>query len=173
MDKRKYYERLFEKKFQEEEKAQDSRQEDPNETLRILVKKTKKLVAITSLVVAGAVATRLSEEAHQRIVGRNAIVQEFNDATAEFGVYNWSDGYKINHGNHYYEYQDGIKAMAKTARNAGMSDNEIYIGLSNVINERAAEEAIGEKLDSATKVNLYKQAYINQKYQIESKGASK
>lgn len=87
--------------------------------------------------------------------GRNEIVKEFDEATSEYGItYHPSkedaetelDKYVIHHGSTYINTRDGINGMIDAARDNGMNDIEIAIGLNSVIKDYVTEGFIDTSL---------------------------
>lgn len=74
--------------------------------------------------------------------GHNEIICEFDDATSEYGVRQHSNGYQINYGTTYVDFKDGINGMIDAAREKGMNDVEIAIGLNSIISSTETKSFI-------------------------------
>ena len=107
------------------------------------------------LVAAISAASILGYEGVHRLQGRAAIIQEFADNTSDFGYYDSSyDGYHImKNGKVYDDFDDGIVDWIEEARASGMTDQEIYVGMSGwtEFNNDSIKEAIGDDFNTSTK----------------------
>lgn len=74
--------------------------------------------------------------------GQNEIVCEFDNATSEYGIRQYSTGYQINYGTTYVDFEDGINGMIDAARENGMNDTEIAIGLNSIISNQETRSFI-------------------------------
>ena len=81
------------------------------------------------------------------IDGHNEIVSEFDDATSEYEVRKYSNEYQINHGNIYVNLEHGINGMIDAARDKGMNDVEIAIGLNSLISSDMTKKYINTSLE--------------------------
>lgn len=111
------------------------------------------LSAVTAAVIAvgGAYAAGVPDY----IDGQNQIVDEFYEATSSYGVTPTNDGYYINRGGEYsntqQKFNQMVDEMILLAKKAGMTDEEVYIGLEKKVSETAAKDAYGYSMDLSTK----------------------
>lgn len=143
-------EELYKKSIIETKKNQRIKKEHKKKMI-------KRSLYAAALISVGALACKASQN-HQ---GRNEIVREFQEATNSFGVVNWNNGYQINEGETLVDFEIGIDHMIQKAKEKGMNDQEIAIGLSSCINESTAKKAIGEENYPTFKerCELYEKAY--------------
>ncbi len=126
--------------------------------------KKRKIKAAVYIAAGIAIATA-GYKGNENIQGRSEIISEFNDATKDFGIVSYSDGYKINEGEHFIDFATGVKRMVEKARKAGMNDKEIAIGLTDSFNKSTAQSVLGkENYPSYTeRCELYQEAYHSNK----------
>lgn len=113
-----------------------------------LIEKNQKIERVkkTALMLSLGFVLGAAPTAKTIVDGKNEIVSEFDEATSEYGIVNYSDGYQINYGSNYVGFEDGINGMINAARNKGMNDTEIAIGLNSVIKDSETKEFIDTSL---------------------------
>lgn len=137
-------------------------------------KQTRRLAISAGLVLTAGVAIgNCAKKGFERYEGKSEIVSEFYDATSGYGVVNNSDGYTINKGDSYLEFDTAISSMVDDAKVKGMSDQEIAIGLADAFNKNVAEDAMGEYPSFSERNQMYDKAYHEAKVEEINKGVSK
>ena len=126
--------------------------------------KKRKIKAAVYIAAGIAIATA-GYKGNENVQGRSEIISEFNDATRDFGVFSYSDGYKINEGEHFIDFATGVKRMVEKAKEAGMNDKEIAIGLTNSFNKNTAQNVLGKENypNYIERCKLYQEAYHSNK----------
>lgn len=153
--------------------AIESRKED-QKTIAKNLKKRK--IKAAFYVAAGIALATVGTESYENIQGKNEIISEFDEATSSFGIRNDSTaGYIINKGSKYISFESGVYNMISCAREQGMSDSEIAIGLTYRFNQSVAEEAIGKESypSFSERTKLYKKAYHASKLKALSQESEK
>lgn len=111
------------------------------------------LSAVTAAVIALGGVYAVGLPAY--IDGQSQIADEFYEATSSYGVTPTNDGYYINRGGEYsrtpQEFNQMVDEMILLAEKAGMTDEEVYIGLESRVSETAAKDAYGYSMDLSTK----------------------
>lgn len=138
----------------------DENRQRREENNRIKKETHKKLVskailgAITAAVitVGGAYATNLPGY----INGQQQITDEFFEATSSYSVSPVAKGYLITKAGGEYtttqkDFNRMVDEMILLAKDAGMTDEEVYVGLENKISDTTAKEAYGYSMDLSTK----------------------
>lgn len=128
---------------------------------RVKKKTTKRRIRAALYIAAGVTLTTLAYKGNENIQGKNEIVKDFREATSNFGIVNYSDGYRINEGTTYVDIDTGVNHMIQSAKEKGMSNEEIAIGLTACINKETAEKALGEENYPTylERCELYQEAY--------------
>lgn len=147
---------------EQKEKQEEYEKQIVEQNIQRVKKEHKKKIITRSLYAAALIAVgTLAYKSSQNIQGKNEIVKEFATATDNFGIVNWSEGYQINEGENLVDFETGVDHMVEKAREKGMSDQEIAIGLSNAINVETAKKAVGEENYPTFKerCELYQEAY--------------
>lgn len=128
-------------RFKEQEKIREEKKQQLIEKNQKVerVKKTALMLGLGFVLGAAPTAKKISD-------GHNEIVTEFDEATSEYGIVNYSNGYQINYGSNYVGFDEGINGMIDVAREKGMNDTEIAIGLNSVIKDSETKEFIDTSL---------------------------
>lgn len=151
-------------------KSYRERYEERMKKRKIKKQITTAKVAAALIFVAGSAVTLGAERGYQNYVGSEYIANDFSEATGSFGYRDDSNvGFIINEGSHYFDnFDDGVNSMVQTASKEGLTDSEIYIGLTKTFNERTAENALGFKMSHQEKRDLYQQRYHQEKSKDEN-----
>ncbi len=140
------------------------------------VKKQTRRVAISAglILMAGVAIGTSAKKGIERFEGRNAIISEFDDLTSSYGVREDSNaGFIVNKDTSFLDLDTAVDNIVNDAKMAGMTDDEIAIGIDSMFNENVAEKAMGEYPSLSERNEAYDNAYHESKVSDINKGASK
>ena len=168
----------FDRNIEMNERMLQKHKDKANEEQKRIKKDLRKrTIKASFLVAAGIAVTTAGYEVHEHIEGKNKIISEFSEATSTFGIRDDSNsGYIINTKDGYVEFENGVNYMVQEAKDKGMTDQEIAIGLTAAFNKDVAIRAIGEDNypDFSERNKLYEAAYHeNKSKQNTEKGNGK
>lgn len=121
---------------------------------------------ITASIVIGSLGTK----ANDYFKGKNEIYNEFYEATKDYSITNYSNGYVIIKDKKQLPYEQAVNEIINEAYDAGLNETEISIGLSERINSGAAKTAMGDKYPSLSEKY---DACIKKFYEKELEGNNK
>lgn len=137
--------------------------ESRKEEQKVIAKDLKKRkIKAAFYVAAGIAIASAGHKSSEYIQGRNEIITEFNKATSSFCIREDSiAGSIISRGDEYISFEEGVSSMINDARQQGMSNSEIAIGLTSKFNKNVAIAAVGkDNYPSFSERNkLYEEAY--------------
>lgn len=123
---------------------------------------------------AGITIGSIGTNAVHYFQGKNEICNDFYEATNEFSVNNYSNGYVITKNGKELPYEEAVDQMIDEAYAAGMNDVEISIGLSGCINSSAAKTAMGDAYpDFSERYNTCIKTLYENKLEGNNKGNGK
>ena len=125
------------------------KEQQQKEQQQKLIKKnqTRQKIAKSAALVGIGLVLGAAPAAHAMVDGHNEIVSQFDDATTEYGVRSYSNGYFINRGGDYVSLEEGISGMIDNAREVGMNDVEIAIGLNSIFPSYLTDKYIDTSLE--------------------------
>lgn len=112
-------------------------------------------------IAAGAMANSLYRNYKMISEGKNAISYNVYDSCMDdVGWNNYSNGMRFNVGKTYVSYEEFLSTIRLRARACEISDVDLYIGISNILNQDIAIDLVGEISDEKVESRAY-EVYLN------------
>lgn len=144
---------LFEKNNQLEKELREEKKKSENvqrELYRVKYKKNAITMGVASFITiisiaAGSMAHSLYSNYKMIREGKDVITQNvYENCMDGIGWRDYSDGIRFNIGSNYVEYDEVLSTLKSRARASEISDIDLYIGISDILNKDFAEDLVGE-----------------------------
>ncbi len=140
---------------QEEEERRRIKKKEQKEERRIrkvtVIKKVSKKIAAVALAAVLLTGGCIAKELPSYFDGKNQIIDRFAEVTNGYGVTDTSMGFVIYHNGETSltreDFDRMTHEMVSLGKDAGMTDDEIYIGLESKISAGAAAQTMGYNMN--------------------------
>ena len=121
-------------------KRAEERKQLKIEKRNLFKKKVKSAAVASGLVAVGGLAFF----GHQQFKGSERIANQFHQYTTDYGISNQSYGYVAISDGKQISLDSAFYDIVNDARYGGMSDPEIYVGISKIYGSDLAREYVGD-----------------------------
>ena len=155
---------LFEKNNNLENELRQAKKENKElkkEIKKITNKRKKLSIGLASFmtivsVAAGSMAHSLYSDYKMIREGKDEIANNVYESCMDgIGWQDYSDGLKFNIGKNYVDYDEFLSTIRLRARSCEISDIDLYIGISSIINRDIAEDLVGDIAEEDVKSRAY------------------
>lgn len=170
---------LFEKNNALEGQLRDVKKENrelKKEINRIKNKRKKMRIGIATFIsiisiAAGSMAHSLYNNYKMIRSGKEDIVRNvFQNCMDEIGWRDYSDGIVFNIGRKIVDYDEVLSTIRLRARSCDISDVDLYIGISDILNRNIAEDLVGSYPEELVNDRAY-EVYLDMELErVQSNG---
>lgn len=137
------------------QKRLEERKKIKIEKRKLFKKNVKRATVASALVVVGGLAFF----GHQQFKGSERIANQFFQYTDGYSIVNLSSGYSVMLNGKEISPDSAFYDMVNDARYGGMSDPDIYIGISKLYSSDCAKEYVG-KVPLGERIVAKQEAYV-------------
>lgn len=161
---------LFEKNNRLEEELRVEKKKRDNiekELYRVKYRRNAITISVASFITivslaAGAMAHAFYSRYKMIREGKDTITKYVYESCVEgIGWRYYNDGMRFNIGSSYIEYDDILSTLRLRARASEISDVDLYIGISDILNKNIAKDLVGEMDEDEVNSRAY-EVYLSE-----------